>query len=117
MTTIQKEIAYLDKFRREVMEGLLSKRKKMLPKYFYDTEGDKLFQQIMESPEYYPTRSETEIFSRQSEQLSAVLLGNGDAFELIELGAGDAKSPFTFWRACSEVVLTSPTFPSIFLPI
>jgi L-histidine N-alpha-methyltransferase len=49
----------------------------------------------MDCPEYYPTKCELEIFSEKTEDLANVIIGDGDAFDLIELGAGDAtKSSF-----------------------
>jgi dimethylhistidine N-methyltransferase len=44
----------------------------------------------MECPEYYPTKCELEIFSEKTADVAASVIGEGDAFDLIELGAGDA---------------------------
>ena len=90
-TTQNDETTFFTKFKDEVLQGLLANPKHMDSKYFYDAAGDRLFQQIMDAPEYYPTRSEFEIFIEQADELSQVLMGDGDAFDLIELGAGDAS--------------------------
>src|SRR6187402_1240795 len=74
----------------DVMNGLQASPKYMQSKYFYDTAGDKLFQDIMNCDEYYPTDCELEIFSEQTEGLANAIMAGGDAFDLIELGAGDA---------------------------
>lgn len=74
----------------DVMAGLTAQPKYLEAKYFYDTAGDELFQEIMNSPEYYPTNCELEIFTQQTELLSQAIIGNGSPFDLIELGAGDA---------------------------
>lgn len=80
----------LGKFRADVLSGLSSNPKRLSSKYFYDKKGDELFQRIMESPEYYLTRSELEIFQYQTDKL-ATLIGNENStpFDLIELGVGD----------------------------
>lgn len=78
------------KFRQEIIDGLLSTPKRMNSKYFYDAEGDRIFQQIMAMPEYYPTKSEMEIFMDQSGSILNVIEDIKSGFDLIELGAGDA---------------------------
>ena len=78
-----------EQFATDVLDGLSQSPKRLHAKYFYDKEGDKLFQEIMASPEYYPTRCELEIFRDKTAEL-ADLLTTGPAFDLIELGAGDA---------------------------
>jgi L-histidine N-alpha-methyltransferase len=80
----------MNKFLEEVLEGLHSEPKYLLSKYFYDKAGDKLFQQIMDSDEYYPTKCELEIFTTQTHNLAKTLKNGFDTFDLIELGAGDA---------------------------
>ena len=63
---------------------------KSLPSWlFYDQEGDRLFQQIMRMPEYYPTRCEYDILQRYKGDLLGYFAGNRSSFQLIELGAGD----------------------------
>jgi L-histidine N-alpha-methyltransferase len=44
----------------------------------------------MNVPEYYLTNCEMEIFTRQTSELSKVVMQDGQPFDLIELGAGDA---------------------------
>jgi L-histidine N-alpha-methyltransferase len=78
-------------FLNDVIAGLSCTPKHLESKYFYDAVGDKLFQDIMNSPEYYPTNCEMEIFSNQTEDLAALLSSAGDEFDLIELGVGDAS--------------------------
>jgi L-histidine N-alpha-methyltransferase len=77
-------------FCADVIAGLQTSPKKLNSKYFYDAAGDKLFQDIMNCEEYYPTDCEMEIFSEQTEGLANAILAGGDGFDLIELGAGDA---------------------------
>lgn len=77
-------------FYRDVLAGLQSKPKRLDSKYFYDAQGDKLFQDLMNCEEYYPTNCEMEIFTQKTPELANALVAGGDAFDLIELGAGDA---------------------------
>lgn len=79
----------LSTFAEDVRNGLLQFPKTLSSKYFYDEQGDKLFQAIMGLDEYYLTRSEFEIFSEQKEAILRGFLGDGTSFKLIELGAGD----------------------------
>lgn len=79
-----------EQFRADVFRGLGSIPKRLQSKYFYDETGDALFQQIMEMPEYYLTRCELDIFQNRTLDLADVITKQGTAFDLIELGAGDA---------------------------
>ncbi len=69
-------------------EGLSSTPKNLSSKYFYDDAGSRIFQQIMDLPEYYPTRAEMEILTRQPADIAAALPYH-EPFNIIELGAGD----------------------------
>jgi L-histidine N-alpha-methyltransferase len=66
--------------------GLSAPFKELPPKYFYDERGSRLFEEITELPEYYPTRAERAILdARASEIVDAA-----GASTLIELGSGSA---------------------------
>lgn len=76
-------------FALDILLGL-SKGPKALPsKYFYDAEGNRLFQKIMALPEYYLTECEFEIFRNHGARI-AELIGSS-RFNLVELGAGDGQ--------------------------
>jgi len=90
MTYTQDEKKQRKQFAADVIKGLTSHPKKLSSKYFYDGTGSKLFRQIMELPEYYLTRTETEIFRTQCREIIYSLLEHNTAFNLIDLGAGDA---------------------------
>lgn len=77
-------------FLNDVITGLRGNPKRLNSKYFYDANGDKLFQDLMNCEEYYPTNCELEIFSERTDEITGALIAGGDAFDLIELGAGDA---------------------------
>src|ERR1700744_4377450 len=76
-------------FCEDVTCGLSSPPKFLSSMYFYDAVGDKLFQDLMNCDEYYPTNCELEIFSEKTADICDAIIGKGDAFDLIELGAGD----------------------------
>lgn len=77
-------------FLTETIEGLNANPKFMHSKYFYDERGDYIFQQIMLMDAYYLTDAEMDIMSHQAHQIAAVISRKDGAFDLIELGAGDA---------------------------
>ncbi len=77
-------------FEKEVLQGLTDFPKHLSSKYFYDAQGDALFQKIMAMPEYYLTNCEYEILDTYKEKLRQ-LFDTPQGFDLIELGAGDGK--------------------------
>lgn len=79
----------INTFAEDVRNGLLQSPKTLPSKYFYNEQGDKLFQTIMGLGEYYLTRCEFQIFEDQKEQILQKFLGADQRFKLIELGAGD----------------------------
>ena len=79
-----------DQFFDDVITGLRSTPKRLNSKYFYDANGDKLFQDLMNCEEYYPTKCELEIFSTKTAEICKAIITDGSPFDLIELGAGDA---------------------------
>ena len=91
-----------DQFYDDVVTGLSSTPKRLNSKYFYDANGDKLFQDLMNCPEYYPTNCELEIFSEKTAEISKAMVADGDPFDLIELGAGDAMKSAYLLRYLME---------------
>ena len=78
----------IDSFAQDVLNGLTANNKYLSSKYFYDDNGSRIFQEIMNMPEYYPTNAEFEILSMQSKQIIEALKFIGP-FNIVELGAGD----------------------------
>lgn len=77
-------------FKKDVQQGLDANPKTLPSKYFYDKEGDALFVKLMNSPEYYLTRCELDIFKNKTQELiDSFDIKKDSNFELIELGAGD----------------------------
>lgn len=79
----------MSQFAVDVLNGLSDTPKHLSSKYFYDDEGSRLFQEIMQLPEYYLTGCELEIFERQADDIFRAFANGDHAFDLIELGAGD----------------------------
>ncbi len=73
--------------RRDVYRGLTQTPKTLPPKWFYDSAGSDLFDQITRLPEYYPTRAEAEILRDRAAEI-AVASG---ADTLVELGSGTSE--------------------------
>ena len=76
-------------FATDVNYGLSLDQKSLPSRYFYDGEGSRLFQEIMDLPEYYLTRAEYEVLTENKEAITDEFAGAG-FFHLIDLGAGDA---------------------------
>jgi L-histidine Nalpha-methyltransferase len=73
--------------RRDVLDGLAGSPKSLPPKWFYDSVGSDLFDQITRLPEYYPTRAEAEILRARSAEIASV----AGADTLVELGSGTSE--------------------------
>ncbi|MEO6849523.1 MAG: L-histidine N(alpha)-methyltransferase [Mucilaginibacter sp.] len=80
-----------DTFEYDVLKGLRQSPKTLPSKYFYDTQGDKLFQQIMKAPEYYLTDCEMDIFRNKTDELATLIDHVTEPFDVVELGAGDCS--------------------------
>ena len=89
-------------FYDDVIAGLLQYPKRLPSKYFYDAVGDRLFQQIMHSPDYYLTRCELEIFTTRLPEMMKLLMKDGTPFDLIELGPGDCYKSVHLMKALTK---------------
>jgi dimethylhistidine N-methyltransferase len=72
-------------FLAEVVAGLSSAPRTLPCKFFYDERGADLFQRICELPEYYITRTETELLRRYAPEISESVGANA---ALIGFGTG-----------------------------
>jgi L-histidine Nalpha-methyltransferase len=84
--------------RRDVLDGLAAFPKSLPPKWFYDSVGSDLFDQITRLPEYYPTRAEAEILRARSAEIASVT----GADTLVELGSGTSEKTRTLLRALDD---------------
>ena len=76
-----------EEFLRDVLEGLGSRPKTLPCKYFYDERGSKLFDEICDLPEYYPTRTERSIMKESVGEMAAAI---GPDALIIEYGSGSS---------------------------
>ncbi len=79
----------INQFARDVLKGLSSPKKSLSSRYFYDEKGSRIFEEIMELPEYYLTNCEWEILGKYKQDILNQI--NEQPFQLVDLGAGDAK--------------------------
>ena len=77
----------LPTFAEDAAAGLSAQPKRLNSKYFYDAVGSALFDAIMQLPEYYLTRAETEILREWGWEIVRAL---GNPVEFVELGSGSA---------------------------
>jgi dimethylhistidine N-methyltransferase len=68
-------------------KSLLAPAASIPPKYFYDEIGSTLYNAIVLTDEYYPTRTEAAIFEKFRHEI-AMVIGEGKQF--IDLGSGDS---------------------------
>lgn len=74
-----------DPFREDVLKGLSQSQKSIPSRWLYDAEGSRLFDEITELPEYYPTRTELEILRAHAAEMAGMI---GPDAVLVEYGAG-----------------------------
>ncbi|MGB5359854.1 L-histidine N(alpha)-methyltransferase [Eudoraea sp.] len=99
-------------FHKDVYKGLTDFPKHLSSKYFYDEKGDKLFQEIMDMPEYYLTNSEYKILDKFKDEICRAFFKDSKGFDLIELGAGDGKKTKILLRQ-----LAAEEIPFQYVPI
>lgn len=92
-------------FARDVIAGLTAPRKTLRPKYFYDEEGSRLFEEITQVPEYYPTRTELGILEDNGTAIASLIPAGG---ALVEFGAGSSVKIRTVLRALDKLAIYVP---------
>jgi len=78
----------LGDFREDAIKALSQRPRAISPKYFYDETGSKLFDQITELEEYYPTRTEKRVFLDNAAEITRAI-GAGAA--IFEYGSGSSE--------------------------
>jgi L-histidine N-alpha-methyltransferase len=76
-----------EQLRADARAGLTAAAKWLPPKWFYDSRGSRLFEEITRLPEYYPTRAEREILADRAAEVAGVT----GAQTLVELGSGSSE--------------------------
>ena len=87
-------------FRRDLVDGLSLPQKALPPKWFYDAEGSRLFEEITALDEYYPTRQETALLRALAGDL-VDLFGPGAV--LVEFGSGASEKTRILLDAASDL--------------
>ncbi len=99
------ETADREEFRRAVLAGLSRAPRAIPAKFLYDARGSALFDEICELPEYYLTRTETEILKRHAADIASRA---GPGCALIEFGSGSSVKSRLLLDALDDVALYSP---------
>ena len=89
----------------EILEGLRQEQKRISPKYFYDKRGSRLFDEITELPEYYPTRTEVAIMRASIGEMARLI---GPRASLIEFGSGSSLKTRILLENMEEIAAYVP---------
>ncbi len=92
-------------FEIAVLAGLSHRPRAIPPKFLYDSQGSALFDAICELPEYYLTRTETEILRRHAADIASRA---GPGCTLIEFGSGSSVKSRLLLDALKDLALYSP---------
>ena len=84
--------------RADAVRGLQAAEKSIPPVWFYDERGSRLFEEITQLPEYYPTRAERALLERHAPSIAE----QAKADTLVELGAGACDKTRVLLAALDE---------------
>ncbi|WP_372707748.1 ergothioneine biosynthesis protein EgtB [Brevundimonas sp.] len=93
------------RFRRDLIAGLTRTPKALSPKWLYDAEGSRLFEEITRLPEYYPTRQEASLLRRVAPSWATRF---GDGAVLVEFGSGASEKTRIVLDASPDMVAYVP---------
>ena len=105
-STLPVSLAPVSQFATDMLQALATRPRSIAPKYFYDEEGSRLFDDICELPEYYPTRTETRLLEDKAAEIAALM---GPKVDLVEFGAGAMTKV--------RILLQAMQQPTRYLPI
>ncbi|MFN3628651.1 MAG: L-histidine N(alpha)-methyltransferase [Casimicrobiaceae bacterium] len=83
--------------REALLQGLLAPAACLPPKLFYDSLGSILYEAIVETDEYYPTRTEQAIVEVHRTEIAATI---GTGKQWVDLGSGDSRKAERWFDAC-----------------
>ncbi len=89
-----------DDFAQAVLAGLTRRPRSIPCRFFYDTRGSELFEEITRLEEYYPTRVETALLEAHRCEIAG-LVGSGRI--LVEFGSGSSRKTSLLLSALGEV--------------
>jgi L-histidine N-alpha-methyltransferase len=84
--------------RTDALTGLQGDEKSIPPVWFYDERGSRLFEEITQLPEYYPTRAERALLEEHASSIAEI----SKADTLVELGAGACDKTRVLLSALQE---------------
>ncbi len=87
-----------NQMRADAVAGLLADEKSIPPVWFYDERGSRLFEEITQLPEYYPTRAERALLEEHATSIAEL----SKADTLVELGAGACDKTRVLLSALQE---------------
>jgi L-histidine Nalpha-methyltransferase len=93
--------------RGDALEGLQGRPKSIPPVWFYDERGSRLFEDITQLPEYYPTRAERALLEAHAPEIAEL----SKADTLVELGAGACDKTRILLTAMQEAGTLSRYVP------
>ena len=94
-----------------VEEGLSDSPRHLPCRFFYDEVGGRLFQEICDLEEYYPTRAEHEILVARAAELARRFRGSA----VVELGSGTSEKTEVLLEAMCA--LASPSARTLYVPL
>jgi len=92
-------------FEADALSGLSRPQKAMSPKYFYDAEGSRLFEDICGLPEYYPTRTELALLQDAAAEIAACIPQDA---ALVEFGSGASLKTRQILDHAPQVAVYTP---------
>jgi dimethylhistidine N-methyltransferase len=103
---VSRQTLQLEAFRADVASGLSQGRKTLPSRWLYDDHGCKIFEEITQLDEYYPTRTETAILRDNAREIADFC---GEKSILLEYGAGAGIK--------TEILIGALETPRSYVPI
>ena len=101
ISTLDEPSVTFEEMVRDVRSGLTANPKDLSawPKYFYDAEGSRIFEEITATPEYYQTSAEFSILRDKSKEI----VSRTGCRTLIELGSGSSSKTRALIKALLQM--------------
>jgi len=103
---VSRQTLQLEAFRADVASGLSQRQKTLPSRWLYDDHGCKIFEEITQLDEYYPTRTETAILRDRAREIADFC---GEKAILLEYGAGAGIK--------TEILIDALDRPRLYVPI
>jgi L-histidine N-alpha-methyltransferase len=94
--------SYCNAIAHDAYRGFTASQKFIPSKYFYDTRGSQLFEEICSLTEYYPTRTEISILK----QAAPKIMRSFPEGDIVELGSGANRKIRIFLDAAGDDIIT-----------